>query len=255
MSQIKFDPNNYRIHNDRNKRVIRKSLEECGAGRSILVDKDNYLIAGNGVYKEAQELGIPVRVIETDGKELVVVKRNDLSSDDEKRKLLALADNHASDTSMFDVDLIVQDFSEEDLDLWEFSLDDLEVKGFEYEEEKQDAYTKKIVSPIYTPKGEKPRIDELCNMNRWEELMNEIDNSGLNDEERSFLHRAATRHIVFDYGKIAEYYAHASKEMQELMEKSALVIIDFDKAIEMGYVNLKEEIKEQYMEDHTDDEA
>lgn len=122
MSEIKLDSKNYRIHNDKNKRVIRKSLEDCGAGRSVLIDKDNLLIAGNGVYEQAQELGIPVRVIETDGKELVVVKRTDLSSDDEKRKLLALADNYASDTSEFDLDLVMRDFSPEELDLWEFSV-------------------------------------------------------------------------------------------------------------------------------------
>ncbi len=127
MSDIKFDSKNYRIHTDKNKRIIRKSLEDCGAGRSVLVDKDNFLIAGNGVYEQAQELGIPVRVIETDGKELVVVKRTDLSSDDEKRKLLALADNQASDTSMFDMELVVEDF---DFDvLQEFGFDTPEYKN------------------------------------------------------------------------------------------------------------------------------
>lgn len=47
MENIQLDPHNYRIHNDRNKSIIRKSLEECGAGRSVLMDKENYLIAGN----------------------------------------------------------------------------------------------------------------------------------------------------------------------------------------------------------------
>lgn len=120
--EIKLDPKNYRVHNDRNKRIIRKSLEDCGAGRSVLIDKDNILIAGNGVYEQAKELGIPIRIIETDGKELVVVKRNDLKSDDEKRKLLALADNHASDTSMFDFYLVAQEFNESVLSDYEFEF-------------------------------------------------------------------------------------------------------------------------------------
>ena len=47
---------------------------------------------------------------------------------------------------------------------------------------------------------------------------------------------------VFNYKNIAEYYAHASKEIQELMEKSALVIIDVDDAIANGYVKLSETI-------------
>lgn len=49
MSELRFDPRNYRIHDEKNKRLIRKSLEDCGAGRSILFDKDNCIIAGNGV--------------------------------------------------------------------------------------------------------------------------------------------------------------------------------------------------------------
>ena len=50
--------------------------------------------------------------------------------------------------------------------------------------------------------------------------------------------------------KIADYYAHSSKEMQMLMEKSALVIIDFEKAIQLGYVKLSEEIKNQYLQEY-----
>lgn len=47
--EIKFDKRNYRKHGEKNKRLIRKSLQENGAGRSILLDSDNSLIAGNGV--------------------------------------------------------------------------------------------------------------------------------------------------------------------------------------------------------------
>ena len=129
METITFDKRNYRKHSDRNKRVIKKSLEELGAGRSVLIDKNNTLIAGNGVFEQAQALGIPVRVIETDGTELVAVKRTDISEGDEKRKRLALADNVASDLSEFDDDLLHEDFSMEELSDW----------GLESEEEMQPA--------------------------------------------------------------------------------------------------------------------
>ena len=109
--EIKIDPRNYRIHGDENKRLIHKSLVECGAGRSVLADRDNVLIAGNGVYEEAQKLGLKVRIVESDGTELIVIKRKDLSTEDEKRKLLALADNHTSDTSRFNFSAIVDDFN------------------------------------------------------------------------------------------------------------------------------------------------
>ena len=49
------------------------------------------LIAGNGVYEEAQKLGLKVRIIESDGKELVVIKRTDLSTEDEKKKVACLS--------------------------------------------------------------------------------------------------------------------------------------------------------------------
>jgi hypothetical protein len=47
---------------------------------------------------------------------------------------------------------------------------------------------------------------------------------------------------VFNYEKIAEFYCHADKQTQELMENSALIIIDFEKALQMGYAKLREEI-------------
>ena len=124
MEKITFDKRNYRKHSDENKRVIKKSLEELGAGRSVLIDKNNTLIAGNGVFEQAQALGIPVRVIETDGTELVAVKRTDIAEGDEKRKRLALADNVASDLSDFDDDLLHEDFSMEELSDWELESEE-----------------------------------------------------------------------------------------------------------------------------------
>ena len=113
--EIKFDKRNYRKHNDKNKNLIKKSLKELGAGRSILIDKDNEIIGGNGVYEQAQKLGLKTKVIETDGSELVVVKRMDLGRDDPKRNRLAIMDNSTSDTSENDVDLLLADFSIDEL--------------------------------------------------------------------------------------------------------------------------------------------
>lgn len=118
MSDIKFDKRNYRKHNDKNKELIKKSLEECGTGRSIIIDSENEIIGGNGVYEQAQKLNIPVRVIETDGTELIAVKRTDLKTNDEKRKQLAVMDNSVSDTSEFDLELLQSDFDTEQLNDW-----------------------------------------------------------------------------------------------------------------------------------------
>lgn len=107
---IKYDKNNYRIHSTENKQLIRKSLTDCGAGRSILLDNENEIIAGNGVYEQAKKLGIPVKIIETKGDELIAIKRTDLKTEDQKRKVLAVMDNTTSDSSEFDVEKLENDF-------------------------------------------------------------------------------------------------------------------------------------------------
>ena len=111
-SQPILDKRNARLHDDRSKQAIRESLKQQGAGRSVLTDADNILIAGNGVYQEAVELGIPVRIIESDGRELVVIKRTDLRNSDPKRTALAIADNKCSDLSVFDDEKLEELLSE-----------------------------------------------------------------------------------------------------------------------------------------------
>lgn len=147
---IKFDKRNYRKHNDRNKELIKKSLEECGAGRSIVIDNDDEIIAGNGIYEQAQALNIPVKVVETDGSELVVVKRTDLKTDDEKRKKLAIMDNSTSDTSEFDIELLKTDFEIpelQDLGLPVFEESDIDVDSFFEDAEEKEKKKKTITCP------------------------------------------------------------------------------------------------------------
>ena len=118
---IKYDKNNYRIHSAENKQLIKKSLEDCGAGRSILIDNENEIIAGNGVYEQAKKLGIPVRVVETKGDELIAVKRTDLQTEDQKRKVLAVMDNTTSDSSEFDIEKLENDFG--GIELLDFGIE------------------------------------------------------------------------------------------------------------------------------------
>ena len=67
IQKIKFDTKNYRVHSDKNKRIIKKSLDELGGGRSILLDNENQIIAGNGVYEQWNDR--PVRIIENETNE------------------------------------------------------------------------------------------------------------------------------------------------------------------------------------------
>ena len=152
MTKIKQDRRNYRVHNDENKRVIRKSLEELGAGRSIVIDNEGEIIAGNGVYEQAQKLGIKTKIVETDGSELVVVKRTDLATGDDKRKRLALADNAASDTSEWADELLREDWTPEVLADFGVVLPDVEIQN-ETEEAQEDDFDEdnEQIEPVTKP--------------------------------------------------------------------------------------------------------
>lgn len=107
-----------------------------------------------------------------------------------------------------------------------------------------EKYTSKTDIPHYIPTGNVPKVKELIKEDKTLSLVSEILKSKVSAEERNFLIKASCRHLAFNYRKIAEYYASASKEMQSLMEKSALVIIDYDDAIKHGYARLSKRMKE-----------
>ena len=107
----------------------------------------------------------------------------------------------------------------------------------------ENIYTKTIQIPQYIPSKVAPPLTSLADYTKYSELVRDIEKSNVTDEEKKFLRYAATRHIVFTYSRIADYYAHASAEMQDLMEKSALVILDVDDAIVNGYVKLSKDIE------------
>lgn len=111
-------------------------------------------------------------------------------------------------------------------------------------------YSHKIKTPIYTPRNRTTiSIYECYDPQKYYRLVRRIESSNVSQEEKDFLKLAASRFIVFSYEDIAEYYANASKDMQELMEKLALVIIDFDKAIENGFIQLNDKMRKLYEEE------
>lgn len=88
------DDRNLNKGTERGQELIEKSLREFGAGRSLLLDKNNRIIAGNKTHKNAEALGMDdVIIVETDGTKLVAVKRTDVDLDTKKGREMALADN------------------------------------------------------------------------------------------------------------------------------------------------------------------
>lgn len=124
--RLKFDPRNARKHGKKNKEAAEKSLKELGAGRSVVADKDGYLVAGNLIYEKAKKLGLPIEEVHTNGDKLVVVVRDDLENDDPRRKALALADNQIGILGDWDEDVLAELAEEIDIDLEDLGFDDLE---------------------------------------------------------------------------------------------------------------------------------
>ena len=107
-----------------------------------------------------------------------------------------------------------------------------------------DKYSRAIRTPQYIPSEKKPNVSELCDYAKYSKLLRDIENSDVSEEEKKFLKLAASRHIVFNYSKIADYYAHSEANVQRLMEQSALVILDIDDAVANGYVRLSDRLNQ-----------
>jgi len=218
---------------------IVKSIQEFGFNDPIAVDEAGIIIEGHGRYFAAIKLGMD---------EIPVIILSHMT--DEQKKAYILAHNKLTMNTGFDTEIL-------DLELGDISGIDMSDFGFDLgidaDVEDETFYTKKIDAPIYEIKGEEPSEDDLVDTTKSIELIEEINSLDIPDKVKDFLICAAQRHNVFNYENIAEYYAHATPEVQRLMENSALVIIDFKKAIESGFVKLSDEIKKQYLEDYPDE--
>lgn len=112
MAKIRPDKNNANKGTERGRYMVEASLRETGAGRSILLDKEGRIIAGNKTFEAATDIGLPVRVVETDGTELVAVKRTDLDLSDTTgtARKLAYYDNRASQVGLeWDAEQVLAD--------------------------------------------------------------------------------------------------------------------------------------------------
>jgi hypothetical protein len=124
ITSLQSDHKNARRRTDRSSDLIKESLQRYGAARSIVIDEDNRILAGNGTIEGAKAAGIKnVRIIETDGNEIIAVKRTGLTED--QKVGLALADNRTADLSEWDQEMLHQLSEEHDLTPW-FNQDDLD---------------------------------------------------------------------------------------------------------------------------------
>jgi hypothetical protein len=97
-----LDEKNANKGTKRGRDLLADSLDTFGAGRSVLVDCKNRVIAGNKTVEAARAAGLrSIAVIETDGSSLVAVQRGDLDlTRDKKARELAIADNRVGELDL-----------------------------------------------------------------------------------------------------------------------------------------------------------
>jgi hypothetical protein len=208
--------------------------------RPIVVNDQYEVLSGNMRLRACIEAGM---------KEVTIIRASELTEDQQREFIIK--DNVGF--GEWDMDALANEWDAEELQEWGV---DLQVYGGEDGQpgESENNYSKKVEAPIYEPKNEKPDYLSLFDQERTNELIQEIQSANIPQQEKDFLTIAAYRHTVFNYERIADFYAHSSPEVQKLMEDSALVIIDFQRAIELGYVKLSEEISKLYDEEYPDAE-
>jgi len=224
-------------------RVI-KSIEEYGFSFPFFVWKNrkhNWCLDGHGRILALAEMRAQGWTIPP----LPVVCIKARGVDEAKQKLLRMNSQYGEIT----VDGLLAFTEGLEIEWSDLSLPAGQLAMGGAEEEAVSEYTRLINTPLYKPTGEKPTVAQLTDMSTTNALLERIRKAKISDEEKAFLTLAAMRHVVFSYSKIAEFYAHAPARLQRLMEDSALVIIDFNKAIELGFVKLSDRIRELYLED------
>lgn len=253
---------------EKNKEKLKKSILKHGFSYPFFVWED---VKENKIYiLDGHQRRIVLMEMKNDGysiPQLPVVFIQAYDINDAKNKLLSVASQFGEFTES-GVANFLQDF---DFDIETFDIPFLEFSNIvdadqnEDEDEQitivsehertvspkeakeiKDVYSGKIDAPIYKPSMEKPpSVFDLYNKEKTNEVIEKIKkNYNIDLDTKAFLVEAAHRFTSFRYDLIAEFYAHSNKEVQELMESLALIIIDFDKAVEGGFVTLSEELNE-----------
>jgi len=231
------NPRNPNKHGDKQVAMLAKIIRHQGWRAPITVSKrSGFIVTGHGRLEAAKLLQV----------QTVPVDFQDFATEADEWAHL-VADNRIAELAEIDggeLSGLLKDLESAGLDL--------DLSGFDKDESAEviedcaeigDAtYTNKITAPVYEPKGDCPPISQLVDRAKTDELLSAIEKAAVPAEVSDFLRCAAERHTKFHFARIAEFYCHADQPTKDLMEKSALVIIDFDKAIENGFVKMTEKL-------------
>ena len=162
LDSIVEDKDNVREHTERNDDSVKRSVKRFGAARSIVIDKDNVVRAGNKTIEAAKEAGIKKAVvIDVDGEELVVVRRSDWSHTD--ATAYAIADNRAAEHATWK---------------WEGLTDQMKVLMDEGIDSDDLGWAKFELDPLmeanWTPRDPLPETDALHSIHLTDEQWNTV---------------------------------------------------------------------------------
>lgn len=235
IERLSFDPANARRHPEKNHEATRASLRRFGQRTPIVVQKQGMIVrAGNDRLRVFQEEGWSHVAA-------LVVDENSVDA-----TAYAIADNRTGELAEWDDDTLAKQLRaliDDGVDPIGFDDDDLgeliETLGDAAGEDcDENPYTDKVSVPPYEITGPKPELSDVYDSEKCRALLDDIEVSDLPEHEKEFLRAAAYRHVVFNFQRAAEYYAHSEAEVQRLFEDSALVIVDIEKAIKNGWARL-----------------
>ncbi len=243
--------------------ALNKSIEEFGDLSGVVInEKTNTIIAGHQrlttisdkktkiiTSKLKDEFGT-VKVghieVQKDNGDKFLIPLRVVRWDTRKEKLANIAaNNHGGEFDNQKLGKLLAELKNDKFDIELSGFTSGEVDNFirrSIDPETEQKYTRKLGSPIYEVTGKKPKLPNLYDPTKTQELKASILKANLKEDVRDFLLAAAERHTKFNFASIAEYYAHSDKKVQSLMEDCALVIVDYKKAIEHGYLKLTSEI-------------
>ena len=229
LSEIKANPNNPRIIKDDKFRKLCNSIKEFPkmmALRPMVINTDNVVLGGNMRLKALKELGYKEVPDEW-------VKRAEDLTEDEARRFI-IADNVGFGEHNWD--MLANEWDVEELTEWGVDIPDLNKDEIDV----NDLFNIEI--PFYEASEIAPSIEELANINEVKELINKINKLEIENELKEILKIRASFFADFNFQKIADYYHHSSDETKSIFESLGLVILAPKKALEMGFVEISENI-------------
>lgn len=238
--EIKLYEKNAKKHPDKQLKQLAEIVKEVGWRQPVVVNQEGVIVVGHGRWLAWKKYGDSMKLKEIwvidDKGNTVMGEAEKVPMSKEQEMAYRLADNKLNESG-WNMELVK-------LELDELPAELLQLTGFGDLGE-DSVYNRKIEAPIYEPGSLKPSLVDLVDTSKVDELLALVNGLDATEDVKKFLQIATTRFYIFDFALIADYYANSEDEkIREIMRKLALVIIDFDQAIENGFVEFVKSISE-----------